>query len=436
MTREDYTASIDDDGLQIVQRTRKPKVTCMATVEPRDIDWLWEGRIPAGRITVLSGRPGGGKSFVTVDLAARISTGRLMPDGSQTQRGSVLTIACEDNPADTIRPRLDAAGADPECVHLLSGIEVYDGKQTNEYMFSLASVDMLEQTLEALPDCRLVIIDPIGSYIGGDTKTGSDNEVRAVLAPIAKVAERTGVAVLIVAHTRKAEAVNIDDTVMGSRAFTGIARSVWHLLADPENDQRRLLLQGKCNIAPEIDGMAFQIEGKPAFVTWNAEPVTQTANEILAMSYGKRGRGASAVDEAAEWLRRALADGQQPSKGLIESATADGIAERTLRKAATKLNVFKKPGCFGGGWVWELTTESASVDPVSSELTTNPYLVNSGKTDARSDNNETHREASDGTPRNDTVLTKPDQSEPVSSVLVNSGMSGKTADSDDIEELF
>lgn len=354
MTNENYNAAIDAEGLQLQKRTRKPKVICMDTVEPRDVTWLWENRIPRGCITLLSGRPGLGKSFVTCDLAARISRGGRLPDGTECERGSVLMIACEDDPAYTIRPRLNAANADPSKVHLLSGIEVSDGKKTTESMFTLASVEIMEEALENLPDCRLVIIDPIGSYIGGETKTNSDNEVRSVLAPIAKLAEQTGAAVLIVTHTRKAEASHIDDTVMGSVGYTGIARSVWHLMADPEHDERRLLLQGKCNIASSQTGLSFRIDGNPAIVTWGVEPVTETANEILAKMAGKRGNGSSAVNEAADWLKNKLANGRLQAQSIKDAAKADGIGEKTLNRASKKANVTKRADGFGGVWYWEL----------------------------------------------------------------------------------
>ena len=116
-------------------------------------------------------------------------------------------------------------------------------------MFSLADVSAIEMALAKLPDCKLIVVDPIGSFLGGRTDAHRDNEVRGVLAPIATLAERYGVAVLVVAHYRKTSGNIADDAVIGSRAFTGIARAVWHLTSDIDNKARRLLLPGKNNFA-------------------------------------------------------------------------------------------------------------------------------------------------------------------------------------------
>ncbi|MGA2233549.1 MAG: AAA family ATPase, partial [Tepidisphaeraceae bacterium] len=125
-----------------------PLLTCLADVEPRAVTWLWSGRIPSGRITLLVGRPGEGKSFVTMDVAARVSTGTPFPDGTPCERGSVLIISGEDDPHDTIRPRLDAHHADVSCIHLLSMVRRIgeDGKPL-EIMFTLADVTSLEDAL-------------------------------------------------------------------------------------------------------------------------------------------------------------------------------------------------------------------------------------------------------------------------------------------------
>jgi len=382
MTKGKYTANISPDGsLKIQSSDWQPVVTCLADVEPRSVNWLWPNRIPLGRLTLLAGVPGLGKSFVTCDLAARITTGADFPDGCKTEVGSVLLIACEDDPGDTIRPRLDAHNADSSKVHLLSAarLDKRDGSEANEVMFTLNNISILRQTLIGIPDCRLVVIDPIGSYLGSGTKANSDNEVRAVLAPLAKLAEEFNVAILIIAHTRKAEARHADDMVMGSRAFTGIARAVWHLMEDPDNADRRLLLPGKCNIASKQDGLSFQIAGFPATIRWNEEPESRTANEVLSEIATGKGKGSSAVDEAIEWLKHYLSDGQQPGKQVVEAAKKDGIAERTLRRASDQLKVRKKPGNFGGPWVWEL--------PDSTKLPNTENLVNTEDTGAELANN-------------------------------------------------
>lgn len=211
-----------------------PVLVCLADVAPREIKWLWPGRVPMGRITLLVGRPGEGKSFLTTDMAARITTGTPWPDRSDCPAGSVILISAEDDPGDTIRPRLDAHYADVRKVHLLSAVRrLGEDGQPYEVLFTLADVAALETALKTLPDCRLIVVDPIGSFLGGDTDAHLDNEVRGVLAPVAKLAERYGPAVLVVAHRRKSAGSIADDLALGSRAFTGIARAVkWKLIEE------------------------------------------------------------------------------------------------------------------------------------------------------------------------------------------------------------
>ncbi len=337
-----------------------PVLVCLADVEPTDIDWLWPGRVPLGRITLLVGRPGEGKSFATCDMSARITTGSPWPDGTDCPIGSVILICGEDDPGDTIRPRLDAHHADVRRVHLLTMVRRFgdDGKP-HEIMFTLADVAALETALKAHPDCKLIVIDPIGSFLGGSTDAHRDNEVRGVLAPVAQLAAKYGPAVLVVAHRRKSAGYNADETALGSRAFTGIARAVWHLSRDTENKHRRLLLPGKNNLAPEGDGLAFIIAGNPPSILWERDAVAMSADEALAAENDGKdsgpGRPAEERDDAAEWLAAELADlAEHPVSDLRRDAKEAGIAWRTVQRAATNLRVLRERSGFAAGFIWRL----------------------------------------------------------------------------------
>ena len=333
----------------------EPVLVRMCDVEARAVDWLWPQRIALGRITLLVGVPGCGKSFLTVDMASRISTGSPWPDGSVCPRGSVILISAEDDPHDTIRPRLDAHQADVSNVHMLCTIRRTDDEgRESEMMFSLADVDVLEAALQRIDDCRLIVVDPIGSFLGGRTDSHRDNEVRAVLAPVAKLAEKYGPAVFVVAHRRKAKGTTADDLALGSRAFCGIARGVWHLSRDPDEKRRRLLLPGKSNIAPEQGGLAFTIAGEPASVSWDPEPVEMSADDAIAREYGNGAAQTTALDEAARWLQEMLDAGPVAAKELKDLARADGLSLRTLERGKAKLGVVACPDGFGGPWVWKL----------------------------------------------------------------------------------
>lgn len=341
----------------------------LSDVEPTTVRWLWPGRIPRGRMTLLVGRPGGGKSFLTADLAARISTGRDWPDATAGQAGSVVLCSAEDDPADTIAPRLVAHGADRERVHLLNGVLFSrDDGTEGERMFVLADLEPLREALNRIRDCRLVVVDPIGSYLGGGADAHRDNEVRGVLAPLCKLAEEFDTALLVVAHTRKSAAAFADDTALGSRAFTGLARSVLHLMIDPDDstERRRLLLPGKNNLSERPAGLAFDIgpgeaiddEGTPrACVRWHEGEVDISADEAV-----NRGSGDTAAstqrDEAVDWLSQALAAGPRPAADVIEEAReVQSISKRTLDRARKQLGVDAYRPVNPGKWWWRLADD-------------------------------------------------------------------------------
>ena len=339
-----------------------PILTCMADVAPRPVSWLWPGRIPLGRITLLVGRPGEGKSFLTTDAAARVTTGTPWPDSGECPRGSVLLIAAEDDPGDTIRPRLDAHRADVRRVHLLSSVRRVDDDGPYERLITLADVDAITEALSRIPDCRLLVVDPIGSFLGPRTDAHRDNEVRGVLAPLAALAERYGPAVLVVAHRRKSPGSSADDLTLGSRAFTGVARAVWHLTRDGENKARRLLLPGKNNLAPEAGGLAFSIIGDPPRVSWERDPVALSADDALAAENReqKPGPDAEALRAAETWLRAALAAGPRPARDLTDAwCNGRGGSERTLQRARQAVGVRAYRAGGRGVWWWRLPGQDA-----------------------------------------------------------------------------
>lgn len=336
-----------------------PILTCLADVKPVEVRWLWPGRVPLGRITLLVGRPGEGKSLLTTYMASRVTTGSPWADAAACPKGSVILISAEDDAADTIRPRLDAHHADAKRVHLLSMVRKIgtDGGR-QDVMFTLADLASLEAALRKCPDCRLIVIDPIGSFLGVKTDAHRDNEVRGVLAPIAKLAEKHGVAVVVVAHRRKSAGGFADDLALGSRAFTGIARAVWHLTRDGENKPRRLLLPGKNNLAPEGNGLAFTIIGNPPTVAWERDPVAMTADDALMTENGnpekKPGPKPEARNQAAEWLQYLLRDGPVPSARIKEEVKEAGYVWRTVHRAKDELGIKPYREQFGGAWMWKL----------------------------------------------------------------------------------
>lgn len=349
-----------------------PVLTCLADIEPREVRWTWRNRIPEGRITLFVGVPGEGKSFTTIDAAARVSTGSPWPDGAPCERGSVILISAEDDPHDTIRPRLDAAGADVSRIHLLATVRrVQEDGSHEEAMFTLADVAALEAALIAQPDCRLIVIDPIGSFLGGRTNSQLDNEVRSVLAPVALLAERHRAAVVIIAHRRKSSGATADELALGSRAFTGIARAVWHISRDKDDKNRRFFLPGKNNLAAQGDGLAFTIAGEPvAAVRWEREPVRMSADDALAADQGAADdtdRPATREQQAGTFIAEYLRDGPRSWERVERAGRKAGHKPATLERArVTVAETFKTEGQ-RGRWYWRLKgdtrTEPATAPP-------------------------------------------------------------------------
>ena len=374
---------------------RRPKLVCMADIESKPVNWLWEHRIPSGRITVLVGMPGAGKSFVTCDIAAHISKGGTWPDGSECQQGSVILISAEDDPHDTIRPRLDALQAEVRHIHIMSTTS--RSKVTGQEMelpFSLSDLDLLEAALKEFDDCRLIVVDPIGSFLGGRVDAHRENEVRAVLSPLASLAEKHDVAILLVAHRRKSSARLADDLVLGSRAFTAVARCVWHLMEDPKDPESRLLLSGKNNMASKQKGLAFRITGEPGTVEWTMKPVGITANEVLAQENDNSSQS-SAVDEAKEWLESFLAKGPMLGGKVKAEARTAGISSRTLDRAKKKLGVKSVPEGQQGRWVWRLPESDSDKTVANTEDTGEHWDETDTFPESDSDETVAHSEDTD-----------------------------------------
>lgn len=339
--------------------TDGPVLVCLADVAAKPVAWLWDGKVPLGRITLLVGFPGEGKSILTTDMASRVSTGTPWPDNTVCPHGSVIFICAEDNPGDTIRPRLDAHLADCTKIHILTMVKRSSNGKQNETMFSLTDIDALEKTLQQVPACKLIIIDPIGSYLGGKVDAHRDNEVRSVLAPVAQLADKYGPAVLVVCHRNKGRGSRADDLAMGSRAFTGIARTVWHLSRDTQDKKRLLLLPGKNNLAPEGDGLAFTIQGQPPAIVWERESVRMNADEALAAENGngderKPGPEPKVRNAAKKWLAELLHAGGMTTQSIKQEAESAELAWRTVQRAAEELDIVRTKDQFSGNWRWSI----------------------------------------------------------------------------------
>jgi KaiC/GvpD/RAD55 family RecA-like ATPase len=338
---------------------------CFADIAPESVKWLWPGQIPLGKLTLLIGDPGLGKSLVTIDIASRVTRGSVFPDGASCAAGSVIFLSAEDDAGDTIRPRLDAAGADVSRAYLLKAVRVIlsDGLPS-EKSFSLETdVTQLEDALRQRPDVRLIVIDPISAYLGG-TDSHSNAEIRGLLAPLTALAARYGVAILAVTHLRKAPGAAVHRAI-SSIAFAAAARAVWAVAPDPDDSELRLMLPVKQNLAANTGGFAFRIEAPngTARLVWDSGTVRADVNDVLGGFEDRETR--SARREAEEWLRDVLADGPVAVTKIQADAKSAGIAGHTLRDAATALRVQREKIGFKLGWEWSLPKDAPAEDAVT-----------------------------------------------------------------------
>ena len=331
-------------------------------IAPQPISWLWPGRIAQGKQTIIAGEPGLGKSQLTCWIAAAVTTGGPWPNNEGTAPlGTVLLLSAEDDAADTIVPRLLAAGAELSRVHIITAVKAEEG--TGRRGFNLqADLRLLEEEIERLGDVRSVVIDPVSSYLGKmDSHRNSDT--RAVLEPISEMAARIRVAVVSVTHLNKGGGGSALSRVIGSIAFVAQARAAFIVCRDPANGERRLMLPCKNNIGPEACGLSFFVgtqvvaDGIVApTVFWDSAPVTMTADEALAPL--RAGDKAPARNEAEAYLRSMLADGPMPAQAIREESKAAGFSWSTIRRAKDTLKVTAAKTAMNDGWTWALPEDA------------------------------------------------------------------------------
>jgi hypothetical protein len=339
-----------------------PRLVRLSDVRPQAIEWLWPDRFALGKLSLIAGNPGLGKSFLTLDVAARISTGAAWPDdpdGVTRDPASVVLLSAEDAVEDTIAPRLVTAGADMRRIVALEAVETRgdDGEPPERHFDLTRDLAALAAAIESVEGCRLVVIDPLTAYLGR-TDAHANADVRGVLAPLAKLAERYRVAVIGVSHFNKAAGGAAIYRTMGSMAFVAAVRSAWGVVADPAERERRLLLPIKSNIAADPGGLAYGIatgSDGSARVAWEPGRVDISADVALG---GAGHAGPTELDDAKRWLTDLLADGGLPAREVEAAARDAGYTTATLRRAKAALQVDSRKADFGGGWIWVLPVDA------------------------------------------------------------------------------
>jgi RecA-family ATPase len=344
-------------------------------VERERITWLWHRYLPRGKLVVVEGDSGQGKSTITLDLTARITSHRPMPDGTENGLdgpADVLLLSAEDGPGDTIQPKVQDMGGDLARVHLWDGLPEGDGLRPPVLPGDLGALEAKIRETRA----AVVIIDPIMAYLGSNIDTYKDHHTRRALAPLAALAERLDVTLIIVRHlTKGATSDNPLHRGGGSVAFTAAARCVLVAAPDPDDPEqkRRVLAVTKTNLALPPPSLAYTLTGpddQPAIVQWLGAS-QHTARSLLALNPDEKADSRLAIDEAADFLQRTLADGRRLATEVLAEAERLRLAEKTLRRAAKHVvGVVAKREGFGrdGEWYWSLPPELHLAPPDDGHL--------------------------------------------------------------------
>ncbi len=344
------------------KKESKPQIKLIngAEIVPEPVRWLWGGYLARGKLHVIAGSPGAGKTTIAMSLAATITTGGIWPDGTRCDLGHVAIWSGEDDPKDTLAPRLLASGADMKRIHF---IDSYQGEGIIRSFDPATDMDALNTTLSAIKDVRLLIVDSIVSAVSGDSHKNA--EVRKGLQPLVDLGANLDCAILGIAHFSKGTAGRSPtERVTGSLAFAALARVVFAAAKREEgaNGSSRMLVRMKSNIGLDSGGFGYDLEQAPLptypeivaqMVRWG--PFLEgEARELLAEAESDNTDEADDKRESDEWLLDKLKFGPVPSKNIYREGKAQGFSEKTMKNSKRRLRVISQKRGFSEGWTWEL----------------------------------------------------------------------------------
>ncbi len=346
-------ANLEDSGAQVPEQ---PPVTHvglntrrLSDVKRQPIRWLWWQRFLIGKLALVSGDPDLGKSWLVLDMMARITTGRDMPDGSPNpyngQPREVLWASAEDDDTDTISLRFEMLGGDPNLFHSITCVGVSDGHGSIVgHVLSLQThLTELDEYLEAHPAIVMVALDPFDAFLGL-LDTHRNANVQQMLTPVKELAARRMVCICGINHLNKSEDKKAMYRSNGSIAFMAKSRASWLVTEDPEEPKfRRFFTKVKVNDQTEdVGGLAFKVKDRTHGIVWDGK-VDMTADEALAALRPTRPGSAtqSRIEVVKEWVLKLFTDGvgSVPSKDVDSRAKRDRICRATLFKAKKELGV-------------------------------------------------------------------------------------------------
>jgi len=349
----------------LIEDARVVKIRCGADIKPLPVTWLWPGWVPAGKLTILAGAAGTGKTTLALALAAVLTTGGRWPDGSGCERpGNVLIWSSEDVADDTLVPRLIASGADLSRCHFIEGI-AQDGESVP--FDPSQDIPDLRRAAEAIGGVSLLLIDPIVSAVAGDMHRA--NDVRRSLQAVVDFADAHGCAVIGITHFAKGGAGKApQDRVIGSQAFGALARMVL-VTAKEEGSTRRVMARAKSNIAPDDGGVAYSLELvtiaggiEVTHAVWEGV-IEGTAREILGeVEQEENGNDASARQDLERMLVDLLVEngGKMAARQVKAEVSDAGYSWTAANRAKERAGIesAKEKGTTKGGWTWFLPSAS------------------------------------------------------------------------------
>jgi RecA/RadA recombinase len=322
-----------------------------STIEQKSVDWLWFPYIPYGRITIVQGDPGEGKTTFALNLAARLSIGQAMPESliSQVEPAKVIYQSTEDGLADTVKPRLVSAGADCSRIAFIE-----DG----DYPLTLGDERLEKAVVES--GAKLLVLDPLQAFIGMSADMHRANDMRPLFQKLAGIAERTGCAVVIIGHMNKASGSKGLYRGLGSIDIAAAARSVLLIGRLKENPTIRVMTQLKNSLAPEGRSVAFELaeEGRLRWIGYYDVTADDLLNGSPPVEEGKR-------EQAQNLLREMLETTSMSCVEVYSKLRLQGISERTVDTAKRLLNI--KSLKQSDGWYWTLPQNNIHEQETSHE---------------------------------------------------------------------
>ena len=311
------------------------KIISMDEVESKEVNWLWYPYIPYGKITIIQGDPGEGKTTLALRLAALLSKGEALPyDNTKREPVKIIYQTAEDGLEDTIKPRLEAAEADCTQIKVIDESEV--------------ALSMLDERIEKAiieVGARVVILDPIQAYVGAKVDMNRANEVRAILSQLGQIAGQYRCAIILVGHLNKAQGNKSNYRGLGSIDFQATARSVLIVGRLKDNPQIRVMVQDKSSLAPEGEPIAFELDRENGF-RWLGHYDISVDDLLSGITREKKS------EQAENLILEYLSKGKYPQQALLKKAQAVGISKRVLDEAKKALNVQSVKE--GSQWYWQL----------------------------------------------------------------------------------